>query len=301
MWLRGIFTKLFELCTGLPSKATFIEKHVVLAKPGDKFDNDRCGICWGDYDAEHPRAKITCGHIFCLDCISGMVKSPTRELCPYCQKKLFGPDLAELVGNLPVQALDNYVFALDIYFSALDIYVNAVMGMASKYNRDYDYLVTQVPWLVYLFLSIFHDGPAGIMLISIDNFTYLGTRNSEQALKLVFLGSPFLPTLYEHVAIFAPIILPVYLIVGLYPSIWTFFVLDLGFSSDDLRVKRLMFLPLIEQADRKLVGFLANTAFMARELMVFFILFPKTFPVAFRFVWAVLGVVWAVLGAVLWR
>jgi hypothetical protein len=301
MWLRDIFTKLVELCTGLPSKATFIKKHVVPAKPGDKFYNDRCGICWGDYDAEHPRAKISCGHIFCLDCIRGMVKSPTGELCPYCQKKLFGPDLAELVGNLLVQALDIYVSALEIYVSALAIYVSAlaiyvdaVIQMMSNYNRIKPYLETQVPWLVYLFFGFLNDGPAGIVLIFVDKFTYLVTRNSVQALKLIFSVGLFLPSLIQHGAIFAPILLPVYLIFGLYPSLWTFFVLDLGFNSDGLRMVRLMFLPLIEQADRKLVGLLADTAFMARELMVFFTLFPGTFPVALRFVWAVLGVV-------LWR
>jgi hypothetical protein len=281
MSLHNIFTNLFELCTGLPSKATFIKKHIVPAKPDDKFYNDRCGICWGDYDAEHPRSKVPCGHIFCLGCIHDMMKGPVGGFCPYCQKKLFRPGLTKLVGNLLVQAIV--------------IYSSAVDRMIDGFDRMEDHLIEQVPWLSLPF-EIAIDGPAGIMFNLVSEFTNLGTRNSKSALMWVFEASMLMPQLLQVGALFAPIILPVYLVLGLHRFLWTYFVIDfLLVLGAHIEIWWFLFrMARIRQADRAAVKFLTAVTFVAREIEVFLILIPGALPVALRFVWAVLG-------AVLWR
>lgn len=277
MSLRNFFTNLLELWTGLPSKATFIKQHVVPAKPDDKFYNDRCGICWGDYDAEHPRSKIPCGHIFCLDCIHAMVKSPTGEYCPYCQKKLFRPGLAKLVGNL-----------VALGFVAYNL---AVRRMMEGLYRIEDRLVQHVPWLV-IPLYCLYNGPAGIVLIFVSAFTNLGTRNSEKALGNAFQASMLLTTLVYNGAEAAPTLLPVYLAFGLDCFLWTFFVLDFLLALGVyLSVCTFDEGPLIVEADRATVKRLALITFMARELILFWILVPGNFSVAVCSVWAILGVV----------
>lgn len=276
MWPRNIFTNLLDLCTGLPSKATFIEKHIVPAKPDDKFYNDRCGICWGGYDAEHPRSKIPCGHIFCLGCIHTMVKSPTGELCPYCQKKLFRPGLAKLVGNL-----------VALGFVAYDL---AVRRMMEGFYRIEDRLMQQVPWLV-IPLYCLYNGPTGIVLIFVSKFTNLGTRNSKRALGNAFQASMLLTTLVYNGAEVAPTLLPVYLVFGLDRFLWTFFVLDFLFALGVHLAVWVFDGPLVVEADRATVKRLAFITFMARELIVFWILVPGTFSVAVCIVWAILGVV----------
>jgi hypothetical protein len=286
MSLRNIFTNLFELCTGLPSKATFIKKHVVPAKPGDKFYNDRCGICWGDYDAEHPRAKIPCGHIFCLGCIHDMMKSPDGGVCPYCRKKLFRPGLIKLVGNLLVPAIV--------------IYSSVVLRMIDPMTDEFEQMELQLIeqgllWLSFL-LEIAIEGPAAIMFELVSEFTNLGIRNSKHDLMWVFEASVLMPQLLQVGALFAPILLPVYLVLGLHRFLWTYFVIDFLLNlGSHIEIWWFSFrMAHIRRADRATVKFLSAVTFVAREIEVFLILVPGALPVALRFVWAVLG-------AVLWR
>ena len=278
MWLRNIFTNLLDLCTGLPSKATFIKKHVVPARSDDKFYNARCGICWDDYDAENPRSKVSCGHIFCLDCIHAMVKSPTGELCPYCKKMLFRPGLVKLVGNLFMRGSANYHIL--------------VARMMNGFYRIEDRLMQQVLWLA-IPLYCLYNGPAEIVFIFVSKFTDLGTRNSKMALRKAFHASMLLTTLVNHGAEAAPILLPVYLVFGLHCFLWTFFVLDFIIAFSLYILLWVSTGPLVVEVDRSTVRCLALITFLARELIVFWILVPGTFPVAVLFVWALLvAVVW---------
>jgi hypothetical protein len=282
MPLRNIFTNLFELCvsnllelcTGLPSQATFIEKRVVPAKPDDQFCNDRCGICWGDYGAEHPGSKIPCGHIFGLGCIHAMVKSPTGDVCPYCQKKLFYPGLTALVKTLLMQAMVNYD--------------SAVLRMMNAFYRVEDRLMQQVPWLATP-LYFLYNGPAGVVLIFVSKFTDIGTRNSREALNRAFQASMLLPMLFHSAAQYAPILLPAYLVFGLYRFIWIFLFLDFFLTFGVYVVIWAFETPFIGQADRATVGRLAVITLVVRDLLVVCILCPGLFSIALRFVSAVLG------------
>lgn len=276
MSLRNFFTNLLELWTGLPSKATFIKEHVVPAKPDDKFYNDRCGICWGDYDAEHPRSKIPCGHIFGLDCIHAMVKSPTGEYCPYCQKKLFRPGLAKLFRTLVMLGFVIYDFL--------------VARMMNGIYRIEDHLMQQVPWLA-MPLYCLYNGPAAIVLIFVTKFTDLGTRNSKMALHEAFEASLLLTTMVYSGAQWAPTLLPVYLLFDLHCFLWTFFVLDFILAFGVYLSIWVFEESLVVEADRATVKRLALITFLARELIVFRILVPGNFSVAVCSVWAILGVV----------
>ena len=276
MSLLNTFTYLLDLCTGLPSQATFIEKHIVPAKPDDKYYNDRCSICWGDYDAEHPRSKIPCGHIFGRDCIHAMVKGPIGELCPYCKTKLFRPGLAKLVGKLLVQGLV--------------IYESAVLRMIYNFHRIEGRLMQQFPWLVTP-LSLLYDGPAGIVSVFVTNFTNLGIRNPKQELKGVFAASILLPMLLHNGTLCAPLLLLIYLVCGLHYFLWSLFAVDFLLTFCIHIVMWEFEMGLIGQADRATVKFLSFITFLAREVTVFWMLVPGTFSVALKFVWAILGAV----------
>jgi len=90
---------MFESTFGI-SRETFLRKHVVPAHEDDRYMNEKCMVCWGTYDEEHPAVRILpCGHVFGRDCVSDMVKGQTGCVCPLCKTTLFRPSLTQLIAQ----------------------------------------------------------------------------------------------------------------------------------------------------------------------------------------------------------
>ncbi|KAF1969310.1 hypothetical protein BU23DRAFT_601664 [Bimuria novae-zelandiae CBS 107.79] len=73
---------------GLPTKAEFLACHVYVAKPDDKYNDDKCPFCWDSYHEGHPAMRIDpCAHVFGKPCLEQLTQTST--LCPKCRVPLF--------------------------------------------------------------------------------------------------------------------------------------------------------------------------------------------------------------------
>ncbi|KAF3002570.1 hypothetical protein E8E13_007990 [Curvularia kusanoi] len=240
--LREIYHTLVQAWTGLPSLATFIDKHIVPGKRTDEFCNDQCGLCFGKYSKKHPRAKIaTCGHIFGLGCVLELVRSPIGDTCPYCRTKLYHPE-----PNLALEAgLSAILHLLGRAFTA---YFAAVRVVVSLLRQGLAFCVEAMPWLEVVLMFIF-AAPGYPIAYVLNLLTDVGDRNYDLDWEANFLGSTFLGLMHLTVLL-SPVLCPVYLIFGSFHFRWILLVLDITWSLPIQSSKWRQLIPLIDESDR---------------------------------------------------
>lgn len=181
----------------LPSKASFLQKHVVPATTDDRHYNDKCGVCWDKYSTEHPAAKLLpCGHVFGHTCIYQLVESPTGDLCPICRVKLFRRDFSNEIVILLVSAFAAYI-------SFIADWIHSVQQMANNLLPD---LLNQL-----LALGIL--GPQIWVTTLVHHCTDVESRNPHFRLSDTFEGTNLTSTLINGLKA-APIIWLMHYVFG---------------------------------------------------------------------------------------
>jgi|SRR5690242_4979286 len=172
-----VFRKIYNFVAGmvptLPSKASFLQKHLVPATTDDRHYNDRCIVCWDKYSTEHPAAKLLpCGHVFGYTCAYQMVEGPTGDLCPICRVKLFRRDFTNEIVTLLVSAFTAYI----------------------SFIADWVYLVQQVandllPNVLNQLLALCILGPQIWVTTMVHYCTDVESRNPQFRLSDAFEGT----------------------------------------------------------------------------------------------------------------
>lgn len=77
-------------------------------------ENNKCSICWSDYEEDHRPVKLPCGHIFREECILSWAQRTTLsgryQRCPFCQAELIPTSLrsrASVLVLVPVHVIGN--------------------------------------------------------------------------------------------------------------------------------------------------------------------------------------------------
>lgn len=200
--LRNISKVVLGNFTGTPAESAFFRDHVVPAKKDDKFNDNKCVRCWGEYDEEHPGVKILpCGHVFGRDCLHDMMEGPSGDLCPICRVKLFRPDFTfKLAVTTVVTGLCGIQVA----------YMKKVNRLAMTLHQA---IQNQPSWqeLPYLLILIGPPWWAGSL---VDRCTEISSRNPRLVMGDAFGGTSPAQLLYTA-TIFAPLLVPTYFIAGM--------------------------------------------------------------------------------------
>lgn len=53
-----------------------------------KFNDDKCPICWENYDCDNKIYILSCYHKYHTECISRSIESPLFDRCPLCSKEM---------------------------------------------------------------------------------------------------------------------------------------------------------------------------------------------------------------------
>ena len=281
MTLRDICNTLFDKYTGLPPKDVFLKKHVVPANDDDKYYNNKCALCWDEYNTEHPAAKLLpCGHVFGSGCVHEMVKGPTGDLCPVCRTKLFRRNLTP---NIVILA---FVLVLR---QALLAYFATVTRVQSALHQAIGSLVEQYPWL-NLPVSLIFDGPQPWAKSFVSQCTDICSRNPSLDLHTAFASLTLMTQLLHVGHLSAPVLLPIYFVFGIGGSKVALTLLDLIVSVVTHWVLW-TYGPVRfdNDADRKTITCVVAFTLVLKELMILGILYPASNVPVLRFAWTVLA------------
>ncbi|KAJ4338782.1 hypothetical protein N0V87_003697 [Didymella glomerata] len=291
MSLINISNAVLEHFTGLPSKDSFLKKCVVPAKDDDKFNNNRCVRCWGEYTKDHPGVKISpCGHVFGRDCLKDVVDGPTGDLCPYCRVKLFRrmPTTQDILGVL--------------IFVVLSAYCDMVLRLNMKMKAFVSIVLIEYPILRPIVFFAF----GGLALPAeqfVRNYTGVCARNPAFNVRK-FFGSTTLLTVLLMVGVpfIAPAFLPVYFLFGTkaFKASWAVANLAYIMASQAAISGYLAPAPVAEgllaggfndESDCVLLTIIAGIAIIFQQLCISALLWPAS----------TLGFAWTVLASIMWR
>ncbi|KAF1355941.1 hypothetical protein EJ07DRAFT_181527 [Lizonia empirigonia] len=261
MGLRNISKTLLDRLTDLPAKDTFLKERVVPVKDDDKFNDNKCAHCWGEYNEEYPGVKILpCGHVFGRDYLREIVNGPTGNLCPICRVKLFRRWEVTIPG----------VFKL-ILVTLLTFWVACVDWAWQLQISIYRVILNQSFWRQVTFLLIF-EGPLFWVLTFVQQCTQICSRNPKLKLRLALGGSSLIQVLSGIIA-GSPFLLLTYLIIGSTGFKTVLTIHDLGESYIYQFLAWNLFLTdaFDHPADRKRVAYAAVAAMLLKELLLIWI------------------------------
>jgi len=84
------------------SKTAFIRTRIVPANDNDTINDNKCAICWDQYENDHPAVRVLpCNHVFGRECLLEVIDtSSTGDLCMICRTPLFRPSFWKLLEQL---------------------------------------------------------------------------------------------------------------------------------------------------------------------------------------------------------
>ncbi|KAF2128067.1 hypothetical protein P153DRAFT_358202 [Dothidotthia symphoricarpi CBS 119687] len=124
------------------SKQSFLQNRVVPVKSGDKFNNDKCLICWDSYHGHHLGVRILpCNHVFGRDCLQKMVERPYGYECPLCHVALFRPPMQIAVGQFSRKLYERSAVRLLLFqhwlWHMMPDWLGTDMGLLFKLNNPF--------------------------------------------------------------------------------------------------------------------------------------------------------------------
>ncbi|KAF9691955.1 hypothetical protein EKO04_009858 [Ascochyta lentis] len=252
---RNVVSTLLDKFTGLPSKNTFLEEHVLPAKKDDKFNSNKCVQCWGEYTDEHPGVKVQpCGHVFGRDCLREMIKGPTGDLCPFCRVKLFRRDIT--IAHIVRTVLTAFI---NLFIAYMFTVIRPMKAMRKRVQSQ-----TLIPKPL---LQLILEGPRTLAKVFVLQCTDIRSRNPRLILNYAFLGSsPF--AIFHTMVLYAPILTVAYFLPGSI-KVWLPIVDFLQTVNYQCFVWALRLNGMFDHpADRKTIACIATVAILLKELII---------------------------------
>lgn len=261
MGFRNISKTLLDKLTDLPAKDTFLKERVVPVKDDDKFNDNKCAHCWGEYNEEHPGVKILpCGHVFGRGCLREITDGPTGNLCPICRVKLF----RRWELTIPV------VLRM-ILVTLLAFWVACVDWAGQLQLSIYRLILNQSFWPQVIF-SVTFEGPLFWVQTFVHQCTQICSRNPKLALSLALGGSSLMQVLNGIIAS-SPFLLMTYLISGStgFKTVLTIHNLGQSYTYQFFAWNFFLTDAFDHPADRKRVAYAAAVAILLKELLLIWV------------------------------